>query len=101
MAAVAGSVAMGCEEILVHAGDVAEGLGVPFAAPIDLSTGVVARLFARAPGDAAPWDALRRAAGRIARPDRERLGADWHWHCAPLAEWDGTLKLRTAPPAWR
>jgi hypothetical protein len=48
-----------------------------------------------------PWDGLRWAAGRAALPDREQLGPDWYWHCPPLSEWDGTIRKRTAPPAWR
>ena len=39
-----------------------------------------------------PWSALRWANGRIALPDRERLGPDWGWWCAPLSAWDGTVK---------
>jgi hypothetical protein len=61
----------------------------------------VARIFPWAPAEGDPWAALRWAAGRAALPDRERLGPDWYWHCAPLAEWDGTIKKRTTPPAWR
>lgn len=100
MADATGFVAMGCEEILAHSWDIAEGLGVPFAPPDDLAARVVARLFPWAPTAAPPWDALRWAAGRIALPGAPRLGPDWLWHCAPLAEWDGTITKRTAPPTW-
>ena len=41
------------------------------------------------------------AAGWISLPGYERLGPDWYWYPAPLAEWDGTIKKRTAPSAWR
>jgi hypothetical protein len=95
-----GFVAMGCEEILIHTDDIAAGLGVPFAPPPDLAARVVRRLFPWAPADVEPWLALRWACGRTALPDRERLGPDWWVHCAPLAEWDGTIKRRTSPPAW-
>jgi hypothetical protein len=61
---------------------------------------VVRRLFPWAPTDVDPWQALRWACGRTALPDRPRLGPDWWVHCAPLAEWDGTIKRRTSPPAW-
>jgi hypothetical protein len=101
MADATGFVAMGCEEILAHTWDIAEGLAVAFPPPNDLAARIVARLFPWAPDDAPPWDALRWAAGRIALPGHERLGPDWYWHCAPLAEWDGTTKKRTAPPTWR
>ncbi|HET7092456.1 MAG TPA: maleylpyruvate isomerase N-terminal domain-containing protein, partial [Thermomicrobiales bacterium] len=95
-----GFVAMGCEEILIHADDIAAGLGLPFAPPADLAERVVRRLFPWAPTDRDPWRALRWACGRTALPDRPRLGPDWWVHCAPLAEWDGTIKMRTSPPAW-
>jgi uncharacterized protein (TIGR03083 family) len=101
MADVSGFLAMGCEEILVHTWDIAEGLGVPFTPPAELCVRIVGRIFPWAPADAPPWDALRWAAGRIALPTHDRLGPDWYWHCAPLTEWDGTIKRRTAPPAWR
>lgn len=101
MADPEGFVAMGCEEILVHASDVASGLGVAFDPPRDLCERVCRRIFPWAPRDGDPWSALLWAAGRIALPDRARLDEDWYWHCAPLAEWDGTVKRRQAPPAWR
>jgi uncharacterized protein (TIGR03083 family) len=100
MADVEGFIAMGCEEILIHADDIAAGLGLPFAPPPALADRVVRRLFPWAPTDSDPWQALRWACGRTALPDRPRLGPDWWVHCAPLAEWDGAIKTRTSPPAW-
>jgi DinB superfamily len=101
MADVSGWIGMGCEEILLHTDDIARGLALPYRPPNDLCSRVRARLFPWAPADVDAWDSLRWAAGRAALPDRERLGPDWYWHCPPLAEWDGTIKKRTAPPAWR
>jgi hypothetical protein len=101
MADVSGWVALGCEEILLHTDDIAQGLALPFRPPHDLSARVVARLFPWAPAAGDLWAALRWAAGRAALPDRERLGPDWYWHCAPLSEWDGTITKRMAPPAWK
>ncbi len=104
MADASGFVAMGCQEILAHTHDITLGLGLPFR-PADPGrvARVVARIFPWAPATAAPWDALRWAAGRIALPDHPRLDPDWWWHCAPLSEWDGNVKRRTAetPPGWR
>jgi hypothetical protein len=100
MADVSGWMAMGCEEMLVHSDDIARGLGLDFQPPPELAARIVARLFPWAPRDVAPWAALRWATGRAALPGRERLGNDWYWHCAPLAEWDGAIRKRTAPPAW-
>ena len=101
MADVSGWLAMACEEILLHTDDIAQGLGLDYRPPDGLSARIAARLFPWAPRDGDPWAALRWAAGRAALPDRERLGPDWSWHPAPLAEWDGTIRKRTAPPAWR
>jgi hypothetical protein len=100
MADVSGWIALGCEEILLHTDDIALGLGLPYRPPEDLAQRITARLFPWAPATGDPWAALRWAAGRAALPDRERLGPDWYWHCAPLAEWDGTITKRSAPPAW-
>jgi hypothetical protein len=100
MADVSSWIALACEEIVLHTDDIAQGLGLGYRPPDDLSTDVLARLFPWAPTGIDPWAALRWAAGRSALPDRERLGPDWYWHCAPLSEWDGTIRKRTAPPAW-
>jgi hypothetical protein len=101
LADVSGWIGMGCEEILLHTDDIALGLGIQFRPPHDLVRPVLTRLFPWAPTDVDAWAALRWAAGRAGLPERERLGPDWYWHCAPLADWDGAVKRRTAPPAWR
>jgi uncharacterized protein (TIGR03083 family) len=100
MADETGWLGMACEEILLHTDDIARGLGFPFRPADDLCVRIATRIFPWAPADADPWAALRWAAGRTALPDRERLGHDWWWHCAPLSEWDGTIRKRTTPPAW-
>jgi hypothetical protein len=100
IADLSGWIALACEEILLHTDDIAQGLGLVYRPPDDLSARILARLFPWAPTDVDPWAALRWAAGRAALPDRERLGPDWYWHCAPLSEWDGTIRKRSAPPAW-
>ncbi len=69
--------AMGCLEILVHTGDVAEGLGIEIEAPAERCRRVVEQLFAEAPRDLDAWDVLWWATGRGDLPGRERLGADW------------------------
>lgn len=101
IADVPGWLAMACEEVLIHTDDVAQGLGLTFRSPDELAAKIVTRLFPWAPSEPDPWASLRWAAGRIALPDRERLDPLWGWHPAPLAEWDGTIKRRTSPPAWR
>ena len=99
LADAAGFLAMGCVEVLIHTADIAQGLGLPFRPPDGPTGRALRRIFPWAPADADPWAALRWAAGRAALPDRPRLAPDWSWHCAPLAEWDGTVKTRPAPPA--
>ena len=54
-----------------------------------LSSAVLTRLFPWAPTDGDPWSALLWATGRGELPGREPV-TSWRWHCAPLAEWDGT-----------
>jgi len=100
MADVTGFVAMGCTEILIHTDDISQGLGLFFRGPDALSRKVLARLFPWAPSDVDPWDALRWACGRAPLGDEPRLDLNWYWHCAPLAEWDGTRSVRAVPPSW-
>jgi hypothetical protein len=58
---------------------------------------VLARLFPWAPAAGDAWQALHWANGRAPLPDHERLGPDWSWQCAPLAERDGTTKKVAVP----
>jgi uncharacterized protein (TIGR03083 family) len=83
--------AMSCDELLVHTWDMGRGLGAQFDLPDELCGRVVSRLFPMwLPIDAAPADAFLWCNGRIALPDRPRLGPDWGWWSRPLEEWDGT-----------
>lgn len=99
MADPQGFVAMGCDEILIHTHDIASGLRLPYAPPADLCRLVVQRLFPWAPPGSEPWPTLLWLNGRAALPGHDRLEANWYWQCAPLAEWDGTIRRRVAPPA--
>ena len=89
LADASGFAAMGCAEMLLHSGDVAEGRGLDWRPPVALAAAVRARLFPWAPADADPWAALLWATGRGELPGREPV-TSWRWHCAPLDEWDGT-----------
>ena len=104
MADAEGFLAMACAEILVHTHDIARGLGLQDQPrpPADLVARVLARIFPWAPPAIAiePWSAFLWVTGRAALPDRDRLDADWYWHCAPLVEWNGTVRRRSSPPAW-
>ena len=100
MADVAGFVAMGCDELLVHGWDACQGLGLGLVAPPDLAGRVLERLFPWAPRGVAPWPALLWANGRVdLAGGRPRPGSDWAWHCAPVDEWDGTIpRWNGSPP---
>lgn len=98
MADAEGFLAMGCDEILIHAHDIAAGLGAKFEPPGELCRGVLTRLFPWAPRDHGAWETLLWANGRRPLGDRAQLDPDWSWHCAPLDEWDGTVARRPAPP---
>jgi len=88
MADPEGYLAMGCEEILGHTWDIAQGLGVAMIVRGELAAPIVHRLFPWAPVHCGDWDALLWCTNRIALPDRERIGA-WGWWAAPRAEWPG------------
>jgi hypothetical protein len=97
MADRSGFAAMGCDEILVHAADIGAGLGVDVSPPRALCGRVVHRLFPWAPAGFDPWSTLLWCNGRAELPDHARLDRSWVWHCAPLAEWDGTIPKWAGP----
>ena len=81
---------MACDEMLIHTDDAARALGHRFRPPDDLASAVLQRLFPWVHGDEDAWELLCWANGRIALEARERHER-WAWHCAPLAEWDGSI----------
>jgi hypothetical protein len=85
-----GFLAMGCEEILVHTWDIAQGFGLPMEPPDEVARAVLHRLFPWAPTGCAPWDAQLWCSDRIALPGSAKIG-HWGWHAAPLWEWDGRM----------
>ncbi len=101
MADASGFVAMACTEWLVHTDDILAGLGRDFSAPASLVNPVLSRIFPWAPPEPADrWAVFRYETGRAPLGDQPRRDANWYWHCAPLSEWDGTVKRRTASPGW-
>jgi hypothetical protein len=91
MADRSGFLAMGCDELMIHTDDILRAFGTSFAPPDELVVRVLARLFPWAPHDTDPWTTLRWSNGRADLPGHPNPGADWLWHCAPLAEWDGSI----------
>ncbi|MEV6701205.1 hypothetical protein AB0M68_29230 [Streptomyces sp. NPDC051453] len=75
----AGFGAMGVVETLVHAHDIAEGLGLEWTPPAAVCARALARLFPDAPRGDDPWRALLWATGRGELPSRERL-TSWRWN---------------------
>ena len=92
-----GYAAMACTESLLHTFDIAQGLHLEFRPPGELCARILARLFPWVSESDDPWAALCWASGRASLPGRDDVEADWWWHCAPLSEWDGTVKKRPAP----
>lgn len=91
-----GFAAMACTEILVHTNDIAQGLGVEFSPPLDVAAKALARLFPWVPDEGDQWQSLLYAAGRRAMGGNERRAPNWSWQCAPLSEWDGTVRARAS-----
>ncbi len=88
-----GFAAMACDEMLIHTDDAARGLGVVFDPSPDLAESVLLRLFPWVTHVTDAWSQLRWANGRLAFDGRPRLSG-WAWHCAPIADWDGTVTAR-------
>jgi hypothetical protein len=89
-----GTAGMGCIELLVHGGDIAAGLGLPFEPPPDICAWILARMFpdrqsereSLSSADPDPWTTIQWATGRISLPELPDVGSNWRWHSAPLAD---------------
>jgi hypothetical protein len=91
-----GWIGMACTELLVHTWDATGAAAVELE---PLAAAVVDRMLPWAPpGDG--WGRLLQATGRAALGSVPPARADWWWQSAPLAEWDGQARRRTAPPQW-
>ncbi|MCC7075689.1 MAG: hypothetical protein IT198_01050 [Acidimicrobiia bacterium] len=96
-----GFIGMACDEILLHTADIATGLD-PSAdprPPDDLTLRLLRRLFPWTVEAAVsdPWSTLLWANDRIRLNGMDRIGPEWTWWCAPLADWDGRLPTRPDP----
>jgi hypothetical protein len=84
-----GIAAIGIAELLLHTGDVAAALGLPWAPPPAPAAATLARLFPDAPADGDPWTALCWATGRGELPGRPRVTA-WRYALTPVRTPPGT-----------
>lgn len=91
MADPSGFIAMMADELVIHTADIATAFGVRYRPDDFVTRSILDRLFPWWPHDAAPWEALLWANGRIDLPEQPSPGESWLWHCAPLEEWDGTV----------
>lgn len=73
-----GFAAMGVAEVLLHAHDMAEGLGLPYEPPARLAEFVLTRIFPTVQPGTDRWQTLLRATGRADLPGRARL-TEWRW----------------------
>lgn len=78
--------AFGCLECLVHGHDIAEGLGLDFAPPAEITQPVIARLV---PWIEPTWESLLKHTGRIGASNND----EWTILTQPLNEWDGTIPV--------
>ncbi|MFF3375642.1 GNAT family N-acetyltransferase [Streptomyces sp. NPDC002680] len=73
-----GFAAMGIAEVLLHAHDMAEGLGLSYEPPAHLAEFVLTRIFPDVRPGPDHWRNLLWATGRADLPGRARL-TEWHW----------------------
>lgn len=101
LADAAGWAGMAATELLVHGHDAARALQVELDPPADVCSRTLARVFPWvAPDAAAPAELLLAVTGRSRVPGVPS-DPDWWWQSAPLHEWDGEPRRRTAPAGWR
>jgi uncharacterized protein (TIGR03083 family) len=83
-----GTAGMGCIELLIHGGDIAAGLGLPFEPPPDICAWILTRMFPNHPPPSSPatspWTTLQWATGRLSLPNLPDVPTTWRWHSAPL-----------------
>ncbi|MEU9150096.1 GNAT family N-acetyltransferase [Streptomyces sp. NPDC048417] len=73
-----GFAAMGVAEVLLHAHDMATGLGVPYRPSDELAESVLTLLFPHVQPGPTPWETLLWATGRGELPGRAPV-TEWRW----------------------
>lgn len=74
-----GFAAMGVAEVLLHTHDIAEGLGIEYQPPAELSRFVLERIFPHVQPGPDHWRTLLWATGRADLPGRAPV-IEWRWH---------------------
>ncbi|WP_328561145.1 GNAT family N-acetyltransferase [Streptomyces coelicoflavus] len=92
-----GFAAMGVAEVLLHTHDIAEGLGLAYEPPVELCTGVLARIFPHVRPGADPWRTLLWATGRGDLAGRAPV-TEWRWRNNMVIP-AGRLTLEGVTPA--
>lgn len=92
-----GFAAMGVAEVLLHTHDVAEGLGLAYEPPAELSAFVLRRIFPHVQPGPDHWRTLLWATGRSELPGRATV-SEWLWH-NNLVIPAGRLRLEGITPA--
>jgi hypothetical protein len=101
LADTSGWAGMAVTELLVHGHDVARALNVDLSLPEQVCRRTLARVFPWVSLNLGTPDALLLAVTGRATVQGIPNDPDWWWQSAPLAEWDGKPRRRTAPPRWR
>ncbi|MGH3671966.1 MAG: hypothetical protein ACRDSH_15250 [Pseudonocardiaceae bacterium] len=101
LADASGWAGMAVTELLVHGSDVAHAVEVELPLPRKLCERTLARVFPWVPLQLGPPEVLLLAVtGRTSVPGLA-TEPDWWWQSAPLSEWDGHPRKRTAAPRWQ
>jgi Mycothiol maleylpyruvate isomerase N-terminal domain len=98
-----GWIGMACTELLVHGYDIAVATGLRVDSRPDtdeLASAVVERVLPWTSPEGNGWERLLWATGRAPLGPLSAQDSDWWWHSAPLEEWDGQPRRRSAPPQW-
>jgi len=100
LADASGWVGMAVTELLVHGHDVSRAFEVDLSVPGQICERTLARVFPWVSLDLGPPEFLLLVVTGRATVHGIPDDSEWWWQSAPLAEWDGQPRRRTAPPRW-